>query len=83
MDLFITFASCYFYGSHNNGTVTINEMVQFDDGFDTIRLVKLNVIHTINPIITNSIFETVVQIECVIIEFIIYLFNIYVKSPSN
>lgn len=33
--------SCYFYGTHNNGPVSVTEMVPFVDGFDTIRLIKL------------------------------------------
>lgn len=33
--------SCYFFGSHNNGSVSVKEMVPFMDGFDTIRLIKL------------------------------------------
>lgn len=33
--------SCFFFGSHNNGSVSVKEMVPFIDGFDTIRLIKL------------------------------------------
>lgn len=33
--------SCYFYGTNNNGSVNVKEMVPFGDGFSTIRLIKL------------------------------------------
>lgn len=33
--------SCYFFGSHNNGSVNVKEIVPFVDGFDTIRLISL------------------------------------------
>lgn len=32
-------AKCYFYGSHNNGSVTIKEIVPFENASETIRLI--------------------------------------------
>lgn len=32
---------CYFYGSHNNGSVNISEIIPFKDGYNTIRLIKI------------------------------------------
>lgn len=34
-------ALCYFYGSHNNGSVDINEIVPFSNGYDSIRLLMM------------------------------------------
>lgn len=34
-------ASIFFYGTQNNGSVDLNQMVKFSNGFDTIRLVHL------------------------------------------
>lgn len=34
-------AKCYFYGSNNNGSVQIQEIIPFRDGFDVIRLLKI------------------------------------------
>lgn len=34
-------ARCYFFGSHNNGPVGVKQIIPFNNGFDTIRLVKL------------------------------------------
>lgn len=32
---------CYFYGSHNTGTVDVNQAIPFKDAFSTIRLINL------------------------------------------
>lgn len=34
-------AMCYFYGSHNNGPVGVKQIIPFEKGFETIRLVKM------------------------------------------
>lgn len=37
---------CYFYGSHNNGTVDVNRVIPFEKGLEVIRLINLR--HTKN-----------------------------------
>lgn len=32
---------CYFYGSHDRGSVDTTKVIPFDDAFDTIRLINL------------------------------------------
>lgn len=34
-------ANCYFFGSDNNGSVKTDQIIPFQDGFDTIRLLKM------------------------------------------
>lgn len=34
-------ARCYFYGSNDNGSVEVKEIIPFKSGFDTIRLIKI------------------------------------------
>lgn len=36
-----TRVKCYFYGSHNRGTVDVTKAIPFADGFQTIRLINL------------------------------------------
>lgn len=32
---------CYFYGSHNTGTVSVNQAIPFKDGISIIRLINI------------------------------------------
>lgn len=34
-------AKCYFYGSHNNGSVDVNQIVPFADAYELIRLINM------------------------------------------
>lgn len=34
-------AVCYFYGSHNNGPVSLNEIIPFFEGLESIRLIRI------------------------------------------